>query len=64
MSETRRIPRGDGQGFNWLIPVDKNGKPKLSRQWKEMIVSICARHPEDRTPAEKAALRYDMEHNN
>jgi hypothetical protein len=59
--ETRQIPCGDGSRFNWLIPVDKNGEPKRkSRAWQEMIVSIAARSPDKRTPAETACLRSEM----
>jgi hypothetical protein len=61
MPEQRRFPVGN-KGETVLIWVDNKGQPKRkSPAWMNMIANAAARAPEDRSPAERAALRYEME---
>jgi hypothetical protein len=42
------------------IPVNSHGEPiRTSREWKSMIANAIAKAPEDRSPAERTAVRRE-----
>jgi hypothetical protein len=43
------------------IPVNSHGEPiRTSREWKSMIANAIAKAPEDRSPAERTAVRREL----
>jgi hypothetical protein len=43
------------------IPVNRRGEPiRTSREWKTMIANAVAKPPEDRSPAERTAVRREL----
>jgi hypothetical protein len=43
------------------IPVNRRGEPiRTSREWKTMIANAIAKSPEDRSPAERTAVRREL----
>jgi hypothetical protein len=63
MREYRQFPVGTDTPQRYKeIPVNRRGEPiRKSHEWREMIAAAIAREPDERSPAERAAVRDEVE---